>query len=114
MRITGQHEFRATRDQVWDALQDPDVLAGTLPGALERAAPVDYAFVDAEHAEEATMGYFEGIVPHMSPRGVMVFDDIPWSRELRRTWRRIARDDRVSAAFALGRMGVAVIADRQT
>jgi predicted O-methyltransferase YrrM len=89
-------------------------IAGTLPGALERAAPVDYAFVDAEHTEEATMGYFEGIVPHMSPRGVMVFDDIPWSRELRRTWRRIARDDRVSAAFALGRMGVAVIADRQT
>jgi predicted O-methyltransferase YrrM len=84
-------------------------IAGTLPDALERSAPVDYAFVDAEHTEKATVGYFESIVPHMSPQGVMVFDDIPWSRELRRTWRRIAHDERVSAAFALGRMGVAVI-----
>jgi predicted O-methyltransferase YrrM len=84
----------------------------TLPGALERSAPVDYAFVDAEHTEEATIGYFESIVPHMSQQGVMVFDDIPWSRELRRTWSRIADDERVSAAFALGRMGVAVVSQR--
>jgi len=88
-------------------------IADTLPDALQRYAPVDYAFVDAEHTEEATVGYFESIVPHMSPRGVMVFDDIPWTRELRQTWRRIAHDERVSAAFALGRMGVAVIADRR-
>ena len=33
MKVTGEHEFRASRDQVWDALQDPDVLAATLPGA---------------------------------------------------------------------------------
>jgi predicted O-methyltransferase YrrM len=84
-------------------------IADTLPDALERSAPVDYAFVDAEHTEEATIGYFESIVPHMSQQGVMVLDDIPWSAELRRTWRRIARDERVCAAFALGRMGVAVI-----
>jgi predicted O-methyltransferase YrrM len=84
-------------------------IAGTLPDAVERSAPIDYAFVDAEHTEEATVGYFESIVPHMSPQAVMVFDDIPWSRELWRAWRRIADDERVSAAFALGRMGVAVI-----
>jgi predicted O-methyltransferase YrrM len=84
-------------------------IVGTLPDAVERSAPIDYAFVDAEHTEEATVGYFESIVPHMSPQAVMVFDDIPWSRELWRAWRRIADDERVSAAFALGRMGVAVI-----
>ena len=33
MKVAGEHEFRATRAQVWDALQDPDVLAATLPGA---------------------------------------------------------------------------------
>lgn len=84
-------------------------IADTLADVLRDAAPLDYALVDAEHTEEATVGYFESIVGHMSPQAVMVFDDIPWSRELRRTWRRIAQDERVSAAFALGRMGVAVI-----
>ena len=45
MRITGEHEFRATRDQVWNALQDPNVLAGTLPGArrLEPTGTDEYA-----------------------------------------------------------------------
>jgi uncharacterized protein len=33
MKVSGDHEFRASRGQVWDALQDPDVLAATLPGA---------------------------------------------------------------------------------
>jgi predicted O-methyltransferase YrrM len=88
-------------------------LADTLPNVLKRSAPVDYAFVDAEHTEEATVGYFESIVPHTSPQAVMVFDDIPWSGELRRACRRTAHDERVCAAFALGRIGVAVIADRR-
>jgi predicted O-methyltransferase YrrM len=89
-------------------------ISESLPGVLERLAPVDYALVDAEHTEEATIGYFEGIVPHMAPQGVMVFDDIPWTRELWRTWKRIVHDDRVAAGFALGRMGVAVVADRHS
>jgi uncharacterized protein len=45
MKVTGEHEFRASRDQVWDALQDPDVLAATLPGArrLEPTGGDEYA-----------------------------------------------------------------------
>src|SRR4051812_8549558 len=68
-------------------------IADSLPDAIKGVAPVDYALIDAEHTEEATIGYFEGVVPHMAPQGVMVFDDIPWSPELRRTWRRIGRDE---------------------
>ncbi|HWM09921.1 MAG TPA: carbon monoxide dehydrogenase subunit G [Solirubrobacteraceae bacterium] len=33
MKVSGEHEFRATRAQVWDALQDPEILSATLPGA---------------------------------------------------------------------------------
>jgi uncharacterized protein len=45
MKVTGEHEFRASRDRVWDALQDPDVLAATLPGArsLEPKGEDEYA-----------------------------------------------------------------------
>ena len=86
-------------------------IGDTLPDAVQRAAPIDYALIDAEHTEEATMGYFEGVVPHMAPGGVMVFDDIPWAPELWRAWRRVARDERISGAFAVGRMGVAVTAN---
>jgi uncharacterized protein len=45
MKVTGEHEFRASREQVWKALLDPDALAATLPGArrLEPTAADEYA-----------------------------------------------------------------------
>ena len=33
MKVTGDYEFRASREQVWAALLDPEALAATLPGA---------------------------------------------------------------------------------
>jgi predicted O-methyltransferase YrrM len=81
----------------------------SLPDAVTRVAPIEYALIDAEHTEEATMDYFHGVVPHMAPGGMMVFDDIPWDRELRRTWQRIAKDGRIEGAYGLGRVGVAVV-----
>ncbi len=44
MKVAGSHELSAARQQVWDALQDPAVLARTLPGceALEVTGPGRY------------------------------------------------------------------------
>ena len=45
MKLTGEHRFAAPRDRVWQALLDPEVLAGTLPGfqRLERVGDHEYA-----------------------------------------------------------------------
>lgn len=45
MKLAGSHEVAASRQQVWDALQDPAVLARTLPGceSLEVTGPGSYA-----------------------------------------------------------------------
>jgi predicted O-methyltransferase YrrM len=82
---------------------------GTLETALRRAAPVDYVFVDAEHQEAPTLDYLETMVPYLSDRAVLAFDDIDSPRQMRRTWRTIKRHTRVSAALGLGRMGIVVI-----
>jgi uncharacterized protein len=44
MKVAGSHELAASRQQVWDALQDPAVLARTLPGceSLEVTGPGSY------------------------------------------------------------------------
>ena len=44
MKVGGSHELAASRQQVWDALQDPPVLERTLPGceALEVTGPGRY------------------------------------------------------------------------
>lgn len=45
MKVAGSYELEAPRQQVWDALQDPAVLARTLPGceSLEVTGPGSYA-----------------------------------------------------------------------
>jgi predicted O-methyltransferase YrrM len=78
----------------------------TLPRALTRIGPIDYAYLDADHTEEATVKHFDTILPHMAPGGVAVLDDIAFSREMSRAWHAIRRRDRVSTSLALGRMGV--------
>ncbi len=47
MKISGSHHLAVPRQRVWDALQDPAVLARTLPGcrSLEVTGPDQYAAV---------------------------------------------------------------------
>jgi carbon monoxide dehydrogenase subunit G len=45
MIVSGEHRFQAPRQKVWEALLDPDVLAGTLPGfqGLEQVGENEFA-----------------------------------------------------------------------
>jgi predicted O-methyltransferase YrrM len=88
-------------------------LHDTLPGAARRAAPVDYAFVDAGHGEAETLEHFRTLAPHLEGRAVVVFDDIRWSDGMRRAWAQISRHPAVTAAIDVHRMGVCVVAGDQ-
>lgn len=44
MKIEGEHLLPATRDQVWAALNDPDVLAKTVPGLKQLVPTGDDAY----------------------------------------------------------------------
>ncbi|MEP0821937.1 MAG: class I SAM-dependent methyltransferase [Ignavibacterium sp.] len=78
----------------------------SLPSVLSRNAPVDFAFIDGNHDEEATKRYFTEFRAHLSPAGVIVFDDILWSKGMYAAWRNISRNASPSLAISLGRMGV--------
>jgi carbon monoxide dehydrogenase subunit G len=45
MKINGEHVFVSSREKVWEALQDPQMLANALPGVkrLEVTGPDEYA-----------------------------------------------------------------------
>jgi carbon monoxide dehydrogenase subunit G len=61
MRIEGRHELAASRDQVWAALHDPAILAGTLPGArrLEATGEDEYALT-VDVGVGSVKGTYEG------------------------------------------------------
>jgi predicted O-methyltransferase YrrM len=84
-------------------------IAETLPGVLEEIAPLDYAFVDAEHTEEGTIAYFDALSPHLAPEAVVVVDDVTFPEQSRRAWRTIRRRPRVGKSVGLGRVGVVVV-----
>ena len=84
-------------------------IAETLPGVLEEIAPLDYAFVDAEHTEEGTIAYFDALGLHLAPGAIVVVDDVTYPEQSRRAWRAIRRRPRVAKAVGLGRVGVVVV-----
>jgi len=77
-----------------------------LPGILEKTSSVDYVFIDGHHDEQATIAYFELLLPHLSPGAIVVFDDISWSNGMRRAWRKICKNSAVLYTVDLKMMGI--------
>lgn len=78
----------------------------TLDGVLDRYGPIDLAFIDGHHDEQATLAYFEQIYPSLSERAVLVFDDISWSEGMERAWSAIEADTRVELSVGLSQLGI--------
>jgi len=67
---------------------------------------IDMALLDANHTYEATKRYFEWLVPLMDTDGIMVVDDIRYSKEMYQAWTEITKHPKVTATMDLGRMGL--------
>lgn len=80
----------------------------TLADVLRRMEPVDYAFVDGHHDEQAALRYFHEMHPYLAEGAVVVFDDVAWSAGMRRAWSALRADARVRTSVDLGAVGVCV------
>jgi predicted O-methyltransferase YrrM len=81
----------------------------TLPQVLARIGEVDYAYLDADHAEGPTTAHFDAILERMAPGGVVVLDDISFSEDMRNAWNTIRGRARVGKSLAVRRLGIAVV-----
>lgn len=85
------------------------LFADTLPETLQRLGHVDFAFIDGHHQYQPTLDYFDAIHPFMLPGSVVVFDDIRWSKGMRRAWKEIRSDGRIGVAVDFYHYGVCVL-----
>lgn len=69
----------------------------------------DYVFVDGNHRYQPTLDYFHCLLPYMAEGGIMVFDDVHWSRGMERAWETICRHPEVSLSIDLYTMGLCFI-----
>jgi len=116
--LEGSAELAAIARRNWEGLglQGTNVVVGKFSDTLSsvlaaQGGPVDYVFVDGHHDENATLDYFEQLVPHLASPACLVFDDIAWSDGMQRAWRTIANDRRIQVSVDFGMMGVAIAGD---
>ncbi len=78
----------------------------TLKDAIDKSANIDFVFIDGHHDEQATIKYFNEILPCLSNRAILVFDDISWSKGMRRAWNMILKNNDIRLSFNLYALGI--------
>ena len=59
----------------------------------------DLIYFDGNHSKEATLKYFELLVPTISNETIWIFDDIHWSKEMEEAWEVIKRHPKVTVTI---------------
>lgn len=77
----------------------------TLSSVLDGFIP-EVAIVDANHRLDPTVRYFKQLKENMSEKGVIVIDDIHYSKEMSMAWEAMISDPAVSMTLDCYRFGV--------
>jgi predicted O-methyltransferase YrrM len=87
-----------------------DIVVGnfdeTLAPSLQKLGHLDLAFIDGNHRSDATLRYFEQILPYIHKNSVLIFDDIHWSTDMELAWRQIQNHPSVRLTIDLFWCGV--------
>lgn len=78
----------------------------TLPQWIENTPQIDLVYIDANHRYEPTLRYFELLLPKMTTSGMIILDDIHWSKEMNDAWEVLKKHPKVSLSIDLFEAGV--------
>lgn len=98
-----EHHFRTLN------VQNVRLLTGNfddlLPPVLDAVPQIDLAFIDGNHRGEATLRYFNALLPRTTENSILVFDDIHWTQDMEDAWRQIKAHPAVRGTIDLFKMG---------
>lgn len=77
-----------------------------LPEILNETGKFDLAFVDGNHIKEATIRYFNQLLPYARSGSAIIFDDIRWSEDMENAWFEICRNENVKLSLDLFNLGI--------
>lgn len=109
----GSEEIAAMAALNWQKLQLKNIcpVIGNIDDTLFNYArntrePIDFVLMDANHTGEATLRYFEALLPLMDENGIIAIDDIRYSQDMYAAWKKITQHAGVTATMDLGRLGL--------
>lgn len=79
-----------------------------LPEFLSEMHKIDFALIDANHTEKALLTYFDMLRQKIIPGGIIVIDDIRWSRDMYRAWEKAYADMHVSISIEFLNKGLLI------
>lgn len=82
-----------------------------LPQVLPEMQCVEYVYMDGDHRGEATIAYFEQILPYLKEGSVVVVGDNHWSASMLKAWQHLRRHKAVRWSVDLFDMGVLTIGE---
>ena len=59
----------------------------------------DLIYFDGNHQKQATLDYFEALLPTITNDTVWIFDDIHWSKEMEEAWKIIQKHPKVTVTI---------------
>lgn len=80
-----------------------------LPQVIAKNGPFDLVYIDGNHREQPTLDYWNQVADQLPPNGLVIFDDIHWSKEMSSAWFHIQQDPRVTLSLDLYRFGVVFV-----
>jgi len=78
----------------------------TLHRFLEQTKKVDFALIDANHLYGPTMRYYQQLTKRLTPKSIIIIDDIHRSTEMEKAWQEIKTDVFVYGSVDLYRCGI--------
>lgn len=110
MSFEGSSSIASLARKQWQllGLENIECVEGRIEDTLynNARARLDFVYVDANHTYEATMEYVHFLLDRMSPKGIVVVDDIHYSREMCRAWEELKKDKRVTSSMDLFHVGL--------
>lgn len=78
----------------------------TLKNWLQSSINIDLVYMDANHRYSPTMEYFNWLLPKMKPNGMIIIDDIHWSKEMSMAWNHLRVLPEVSLSLDVFEAGI--------
>ncbi len=71
--------------------------------------PFDLVFIDGNHQYHPTLNYLETILPYVTPDAIIIFDDIYWSADMTKAWKKIKADNRFLLTIDVFQLGIVAL-----
>ncbi len=104
------HELAKSNIQKLGLEKNAHLYLGTfdeqLPVVLNQLDTIDFVFIDGNHSYEATIRYFNLLLPKVHENTLLIFDDIYWSEGMTRAWEEIKQHEQITITIDLFFIGI--------